>query len=181
MYDLVVQVSDGSYYGTLDVTVTVLAVNEGPEITGRDTFSYRENGTSALYTYRATDPEGDGFTWGLGGPDADDFDITTDSNGRGVLTFAAPPDFDRPAGSGAHGNEYLVTIQARDVQGNTGELQVTVTVTDQNESATVSGDTQIQVTENRDPTLTLADYSASDPEGQAITRWSCRAATAGTS
>ena len=167
-YEVTVRAYDGRNYGTFDVTVTVLAVNEGPEITGRDAFSYRENGTSALYTYRATDPEGDEFTWGLGGLDAGDFDI---SDG-GVLTFALPPNFDSPAGSGTDGNEYLVTVQARDDQGNTGELPVTVTVTDQNEGATVSGRTEIAVQENRDPTLILASYSASDPEGQAITRWS---------
>ena len=167
-YEVTVRAYDGRNYGTLDVTVTVLAVNEGPEITGRGTFSYRENGTSALYTYRATDPEGDEYTWGLGGLDAGDFEI---SDG-GVLTFASPPNFDSPAGSGTDGNEYLVTVQARDDQGNTGELPVTVTVTDQNEGATVSGRTEIAVQENRDPTLILATYTASDPEGQAITRWS---------
>ena len=167
-YEVTVRANDGRNYGTFDVTVTVLAVNEGPAITGRDTFRYRENGTSALYTYRATDPEGDEYTWGLGGLDASDFEI---SDG-GVLTFASPPNFDSPAGSGTDGNEYLVTVQARDDQGNTGELPVTVTVTDQNEGATVSGRTEIAVQENRDPTLILATYTASDPEGQAITRWS---------
>ena len=167
-YEVTVRAYDGRNYGTLDVTVTVLAVNEGPEITGRDAFSYRENGTSALYTYRATDPEGDEYTWGLGGLDAGDFDISD----RGVLTFASPPNFDSPVGSGTDGNEYLVTVQARDDQGNTGELPVTITVTDQNEGATVSGRTEIAVQENRDPSLVLATYTASDPEGQAITRWS---------
>ena len=166
---------DGRNYGTYDVTVTVLAVNEGPEITGRDTFSYRENGTSALYTYRATDPEGDEYTWDLGGLDAGDFEISD----RGVLTFASPPNFDSPAGSGTDGNEYLVTVQARDDQGNTGELPVTVTVTDQNEGATVSGRTEIAAQENRDPTLVLATYTASDPEGQAITRWSLSGSDSG--
>ena len=175
VYEVTVRAYDGRNYGTFDVTVTVLAVNEGPEITGRDAFSYRENGTSALYTYRATDPEGDEYTWGLGGLDASDFEI---SDG-GVLTFASPPNFDSPAGSGTDGNEYLVTVQARDDQGNTGELPVTITVTDQNEGATVSGRTEIAVEENRDPTLVLASYSASDPEGQAITRWSLGGSDAG--
>ena len=167
-YEVTVRAYDGRNYGTFDVTVTVLAVNEGPEITGRDAFSYRENGTSALYTYRATDPEGDEYTWDLGGLDAGDFEISD----RGVLTFASPPNFDSPAGSGTDGNEYLVTVQARDDQGNTGEFPLTVTVTDRNEGATVSGRTEIAVQENRDPTLILATYTASDPEGQAITRWS---------
>ena len=167
-YEVTVRAYDGRSYGTFDVTVTVLAVNEGPEITGRNTFSYRENGTSALYTYRATDPEGDEFTWDLGGLDAIDFEISD----RGVLTFASPPNFDSPAGSDPDGNEYLVTVQARDDQGNTGEFPLTVTVTDRNEGATVSGRTEIAVEENRDPSLVLATYTASDPEGQAITRWS---------
>ena len=65
-----------------------------------------------------------------------------------------------------------MTVQARDAQGETGELPVTVTVTDQNEGAMVSGRQTIAVQENRDPTLTLASYLASDPEGQPITRWS---------
>ncbi len=168
VYEVTVRAYDGRNYGDFDVTVTVLAVNEGPEITGRDTFSYRENGTSAIYTYRARDPEGDEFTWDLGGLDASDFEISE----QGILTFASPPDFDNPAGSGTDGNQYLVTVQARDDQGNTGELPVTVTVTDQNESALVSGQETISVQENRDPTLTLATYSAVDPEGVAITRWS---------
>ncbi len=173
VYDLTVRAHDGRNYGTFDVTVTVLAVNEGPEITGRDTFSFRENTpvTTRLYTYRATDPEGNGFTWELGGPDANDFNITPDSSGHGVLTFAVPPNFDLPSGSGAHGNEYLVTVQARDDQGYVGQLPVTVTVTDQNEGAVVTGRQTISVQENRDPSLVLATYSASDPEGQPITRW----------
>ena len=89
VYEVTVRAYDGRNYGTFDVTVTVLAVNEGPEITGQASLSFRENTpvTTHLYTYRATDPEDDDFTWRLGGPDASDFAITTDSSGRGVLTF----------------------------------------------------------------------------------------------
>ena len=174
VYSFVVQVADGSYYETLEVSVTVTPESEPPAITGRDSLIFRENtpATTRLYTYRATDPEGDAFTWDLGGLNASDFTITVDSSGRGVLTFAASPDFDRPAGSGSDANQYLVTIQARDVQGDTGELPVTVTVTDQNEGATVTGENSIAVVENRDPTIVLARYSAVDPEGEPITRWS---------
>ena len=170
VYTFVVQVSDGSYYETLEVAVTVTPVNEPPAITGRDSLSFRENTpvTTRLHTYRATDPDGDAFTWGLSGNDAGDFEISE----SGVLTFAAPPNFDSPGGSGADGNQYLVTVQARDDQGNTGELPVAVAVTDQNEGAVVTGQDTIAVQENRDAAITLAAYSATDPEGQAITRWS---------
>ena len=168
VYEVTVRAYDGRNYGDFDVTVMVLAVNEGPEITGRDAFTYRENGTAALHTYRATDPEGNDFTWHLGGLDASDFRISD----RGALTFALPPNFDIPTGSGTDRNQYLVTVQARDDQGNTGELPVTATVTDQNEGPTVSGRTEISVQENLDTTSILATYSAADPEGQTITRWS---------
>ena len=68
VYSFAVQVSDGSYYATLDVTVTVTPVNEPPAITGRDSLTFRENTpvTTRLYTYRATDPEGDDITWDSG-------------------------------------------------------------------------------------------------------------------
>ena len=170
IYDLVVQVSEGSYHETLDATVTVTPVNERPAISGRDSLSFRENTpvTTRLHTYRATDPEGDAFTWHLGGLNDSAFEISD----QGVLTFAAPPDFDSPSGSGGDANQYLVIIQARDDQGNTGELPVTVTVTDQNEGATVTGENSIAVVENRDQSLILATYSAIDPEGELITRWS---------
>ena len=170
IYDLVVQVSEGSYHETLDATVTVTPVNERPAISGRDSLSFRENTpvTTRLHTYRATDPEGDAFTWHLGGLNDSAFEISD----QGVLTFAAPPDFDSPSGSGSDANQYLVIIQARDGQGNTGELPVTVTVTDQNEGATVTGENSIAVVENRDQSLILATYSAIDPEGELITRWS---------
>ena len=181
VYSFAVQVSDGSYHGTLDVTVTVNAESEPPSVTGRDSLSFRENTpvTTRLYTYRATDPEGDPFTWHLGGLDASDFTITADSSGRGVLTFSSSPNFDSPGGSGDHGNQYLVTVQARDDQGNTGELPVTVTITDQNEGAVVSGQQYISVQENRDPALALASYSATDPEGQPIARWSLSGSDSG--
>ncbi len=173
VYNFTVQVSDGSYYATMDVTVTVTAVNEPPTITGRDSLSFRENTpiTTSLHTYRAVDPEGDGFTWRLGGLDASDFTITTDSSGRGVLTFSSPPNFDNPGGSGAHRNEYLVTVVASDGV-NRGTLDVTVTVTDVNEGPEIAGTHSLSFAENTATDRVLATYLASDPEGQFITRWS---------
>ncbi len=109
VYEFTVQVSDSTFYATLDVTVTVNAVNEGPEISGRDSLSFRENTptTTSLHTYTARDPEEEDFTWRLDGLDASQFTISEDSQGRGVLTFAVSPNFDLPGGSGTDGNEYL--------------------------------------------------------------------------
>ena len=98
--------SDGRYYGTLDVTVTVSEVNEAPEIRSdsKTEISYQENRTSTLYTYRATDPEGDPFRWSLSGADGGLFTISE----TGVLTFNSSPDYENE-GDVDRDNDYEVT------------------------------------------------------------------------
>ena len=123
VYNFSVRASDGRHYGYLEVTVTVEAVNEPPLITGTDTFTYKESGTAALHTFRATDPEHSAITWSLSGADADDFTISD----TGVLAFASPPDYESPADSGRD-NVYEVTVEARDDAFITGRLQITITV-----------------------------------------------------
>ena len=183
-YEVTVRASDGRVTGTLDVTVVVEDVNEAPDFRSgsKTSFTYRENGAFALYTYRATDPEQGQITWSLRGADAGDFLI----GATGILTFASPPDFDTPAGSGVDGNDYLVTVVVTDdgTYGTEGQLtgsplastlEVTITVTDVNEGpeiAETSANTAITVRENHDQVL--ATYSATDPDdpAAAITRWS---------
>ena len=98
VYSLSVRASDGRNYGYLAVTVTVDDVNEAPEITttAKTVFAYRENGTAAVYTFSAADPEQSAVVWSAGGADGGIFAVTPDSRGRGVLTFANIPDFDEP-------------------------------------------------------------------------------------
>ena len=171
VYEVTVRASDGRVYGAHDVTVTVTPVDEAPEFRSgsRDSFSYRENGTAALYTYRATDPEGAEVAWSVSGADAGDFKIGRET---GVLTFREPPNFDIPGGSGTHSNEYQVTVVASDgLKEET--LAVTVTVTDVNEGPVIAdtgANTTITVDENHDQVLDT--YTATDPESQAVTRWS---------
>ena len=90
-YEVTVRASDGRVNGTFDVTVLVEDVNEAPDFRSgsKTSFTYRENRTSALYTYRATDPEQGKVSWSLRGDDAGDFAIGE----TGILTFASPPDF----------------------------------------------------------------------------------------
>ena len=115
-YLVTIRPYDGSKYGNHEVTVTVTADNEPPVITGDDTRDFRENGSGAIYTYRATDPEGDDFTWSVGGQDARYFEISD----RGVLSFNTPPDFESPPRP--DDNEYQVTVQATDENSNTGRF-----------------------------------------------------------
>ena len=166
-YLVSVRASDGRYYGYFAVTVTVEDVNEPPEInTGsRTEFTFRENGTASLYTYRATDPERETITWLKAGVDASFFTIDE----RGALSFTNPPNFEARADSGRD-NVYEVTVQARDDAFNTASLPVTVTVTDVNEGPEVSGRDSYTVSENGD--LSGAVFTAVDPEGADITGWS---------
>ena len=159
VYNLSVRASDGRNYGYLEVTVTVEDVNESPEVTGTDTFTYRENGTAALYTFRATDPERSSIEWSVTGPDRDDFTISE----TGVLAFSSPPDYESPADSGRD-NVYEVTVAARDDASNTSPLAVTVTVTDQNEGPEVAGPPSLSFPENQATDRVLATYTATDPE-----------------
>ena len=177
-YLVSVRASDGRYYGYFNVTVTVEDVNEPPVInTGsRTEFTFRENGISSLYTYRATDPERGTITWLKAGVDASFFTIDE----RGVLSFTNPPNFEARADSGGD-NVYDVTVQARDDAFNTASLPVTVTVTDVNEGPEVSGRDSMSFQENRDPAQVLSSYSAVDPEGAGITAGACPAPTAATS
>ena len=50
-------------------------------------FTYAENGTRPVTTYRATDPEGNKIFWTLEGTDAASFKIE-----GGVLSFKSPPE-----------------------------------------------------------------------------------------
>ena len=113
MYEVTIRASDGRKTGTLEdvQVVTVTDVNEAPVITtsSRTAFTLQENRTSVLYTFRATDPEGETVSWTAGGTDGRYF--TMDE--RGALSFANAPDYDAPEDADRN-NEYDVTVRARD-------------------------------------------------------------------
>ena len=188
VYEVTVRASDGGVYGYYDVVVTVHPVDEAPKFRygSKDSFTYRENGSSSLYTYRATDPEGADVAWSLSGADSAYFDISD----SGVLTFSEPPNFENPARFDGtdYDNEYEVAVVATDQTGHADDLPLTVNVTDVNEGPEINGCTQplldtilevdfedcdeITVSENHDEPLYT--YTARDPEipDLEITRWS---------
>ena len=171
VYNFSVRASDGRNYGYLPVTVTVTDVNEPPTITtvSRTDFTYRENVTAPIYTFRAADPEQRTMAWSTAGADGIDFAIE-----GGALTFASPPNFERPLGSGSDNNQYLVIIEVRDDIRNTDTLSIAVTVTDVNEPPEITGQQALSFAENHATDSVLATYSATDPEDPSaqITRWS---------
>ena len=148
---------------TIDVTITVTNVNEAPVVAGPVTKNYPENGTATVATYTATDPEGKTISWYLqSGGDSDSFEID-----GGVLTFKTQPDHEVKADSDGN-NEYLVTIAAS-ADGQSGTLDVSVTVTPVNEAPVVSGLASKNYPENG--TGGVDTYTAIDPEGGSVT-WS---------
>ena len=167
-YEFMVQASDGTTVAFQAVAVTVTDAIENnfpPTILGSAAVTAAENSTEVA-TYTALDPDGaTTFTWSLAGNDAGAFSISSE----GVLTFAAPPDFEAPADANRN-NIYEVTVQADD-GGRTGELDVLVTVLDVDEPADISfvatggvtvNDNALTVDENHDGTL--ATFRARDPE-----------------
>lgn len=106
------------------------APNHLPVFTSAASVSVAENSAGVFLTVTATDADGDALAYALsGGVDRDDFSITS----TGALSFAASPDFERPADSDAN-NVYQVVVSASDGKGSTTQA-VSVTVIDVAESA----------------------------------------------
>ena len=86
---------------------------------------YAENGTGAVATLTAVDPEGKSIVWSLAtGADMDNFSIE-----NGVLRFNNPPDFEMATDADTD-NTYVVTVQASDGgQDTTATEEVTIEVT----------------------------------------------------
>ena len=174
MYEVTIRASDGRNTGTLEEVqvVTVTDVNEPPTITttSRTTFSQQENRTSTLYTFRATDPEGATVTWSAGGTDGRYFAI--DDQGRFSFREDSPPDFDDPDDAGRD-NAYNVTVQASDDASNSATLDVTVTVTDHNESVEPTISTRRPPSTYRENgTAAVYTFRANDPQSGTTITWS---------
>ena len=135
---------------TIDVTINVTNEDESPVIVGEDVKKdYAENGTSAVARFTARDPEGRTVYWSLSedasvSPDSGDFKIRS----NGELRFSSPPNYDAPDDEGTN-NVYVVTVVASDdapgadgdagsVTGNISTKQATITVTDRNETGTLT-------------------------------------------
>ena len=93
-YTVTVQVSDqrdssGDFDPAIDaqieVTITVLDVNEPPVVSGPDDIDWRETDSGVLGRYTATDPENDPIRWGVVGVDRDEFTVSD----QGELAFVS--------------------------------------------------------------------------------------------
>ncbi len=173
-YEVIVTASDP--YGLSDsitLTINVTDIDEPAEITltaspgvsaDNNELSVDENHDGTLATFSASDPErkaGLTYEWSVVGTDLGDFAVTA----AGVLSFAAIPNYERPADSGGN-NVYDLTVSALDSDGERGNIAVTVTVEPVNEAPTITGDAAPSIEEGG--TLLVGTYRATDPENATI-------------
>ena len=148
-----------------------------------ETIEYPENGTIAVATFTATDPENRPVYWSLlatGTPgDITDQDYAEQDHfsisANGVLSFNFPPDYeDPPTTNNAAPNTYRVVVAAADeplgaANRVLGYKAVTVNVTDMDERGVITLDAQ-QPQEGRELTATLIDDDALDAQKMAA-KW----------
>ena len=162
-YSVTVTADDGNE-GTdsIDVTINVTDVNERPDVAGLFSPSYDENGTRAVETYTAADPEDDDVTWSLRGTDRFDFRISS----SGELTFRSSPDYEDPDDSN-NDNVYRITVRASDGRLVTS-VNVTVTVDDVNERPEVALPIADQTMTAGDSTTISLQGRFSDTDGDTL-------------
>jgi VCBS repeat-containing protein len=166
VYDVIVQVSDGTLTATKAVAVTVTNVNEAPTVTSAATVNVAENQT-AVQTVTGSDPDAaSALTYSIsGGLDAAKFAINSTS---GALTFLTAPNFESPTDNGAN-NVYDVTVQVSDGT-LTATKAVAVTVTNVNEFApSISSAATVSVAENQTAVQTV---TGSDPDAASTLTYS---------
>ena len=162
------------------IAVTVTNVDETPEITTLPNALYDEIEYDAgvalediddIVIFTARDEEDEEITWELDGPDAGDFTITKNADGKGVLRFAQLPDFEQSTGSGSTSNVYVITVLAKDGTeapndvALVGEHDFLVQVDDVNEQPEFTGNPSATLTYDENATSDVASYTARDEEG----------------
>jgi Ca2+-binding RTX toxin-like protein/carbon monoxide dehydrogenase subunit G len=117
VYDVTVQVSDGTLTGTQAIAVTVDNVNDnGPVITSNGagataSVNVAENGTAVTIVTSTDADAGSTLTYSIvGGADAVRFTVDAST---GALSFVSAPDYENPTDAGTN-NVYDVTVQASD-------------------------------------------------------------------
>jgi len=136
VYEVTVQVTDGTLTDSQVISVTVTNVNDNdPTITSSDggataVVSVNENLAGPIVNVNATDADGNSLIYSIvGGADAARFTIDPSS---GLLSFVVSPNFEAPTDVGGD-NTYEVTVQASDGT-RTDTQTVTVTVNDINDA-----------------------------------------------
>jgi hypothetical protein len=160
----------------LMLSVTVIDTNVAPvfdDPSRQQTHASVSEGAAVgtlVYTYRATDEDGDTVRYRLRDQDDAPFfsvEETTNAAGEeiGILRTAAGLDYETST-------SHTVEIQAYDTDGDTDEIVVEIEITNENDERPVFDSTpnkRINVAENTPRGTVLANYSATDADGDTVT------------
>ena len=156
IYELTLEASDGTYSVSRVLTVSVTNVDELGTLTGEPSVVYAESRTDAVGTYEVTGGDGSAIAWSLEGADAGQF--TPEGMGMSIaLVFSSAPDFEAP-GDADGDNTYMVTVKA-EAGGEEKMVEVTITVTNDDEDGTVTLSTDTPVVGN------AVTAEVTDPDG----------------
>ena len=158
------------------VTVTVSGVDETATVIDTTVTSgtFDENASGTVYTATATDADsGTAIVYSItGGEDAEFFDIDSST---GVVTFKNSPDFEDPLDVNVGDNIYTFVVTA--VAGTLADTQtVDITVTNVNETPTVTSGAAVNYAENGTGTAYTA--TATDPDTATTITYSISSALA---
>ena len=135
-YIVVVTATDPSGASdSIQVTINVTNVHDPVHITGPSSVRYLENGTTPVAAFTAFDEGEHVIRWSLGGRDDDLFTIE-----NGMLAFREPPNYEEPQSAADSALLSVRNVYRVTVEGAGGTRAVTVTVTDLDETGTVSID-----------------------------------------
>ena len=160
----------------LMLNVTVIDTNVAPvfdDPSRQQTHASVSEGAAVgtlVYTYRATDEDGDTVRYRLRDQDDAPFfsvEETTNAAGEeiGILRTAAGLDYETST-------SHTVEIQAYDTDGDTDEIVVEIEITNENDERPVfdsAPNKRINVAENTPRGTVLANYSATDADGDTVT------------
>ncbi|MGL5838242.1 MAG: cadherin domain-containing protein [Sphingorhabdus sp.] len=167
VYEVVVQVSDGSISDEQAISVTVNNVNEMPVITsdggGASASVAAVENNIAVTTVTAGDVDSPSVTFAIsGGADAALFAIDPVT---GVLSFVSAPNFEAPADSGAD-NFYDVVVSASDgALVDTQSLAITVGNANEEPAITSDGGSAVAAIALAENGVAVTTVAASDPDG----------------
>ena len=141
----------------IDVTITVLDVNDPPVVSGPEEIDWPETRTGVLGRYTAVDPENEPVRLGLGGFDLDKFTL----NDQGELTFHSDYVVDYESQK-----TFLIRVVAFDGELTTRHV-VLVRLTDVDEAPGIGvADLKADYPENG--IERVAAFLGLDPEGQVV-------------
>ncbi len=163
IYQVIVVASDSTGSDQQLLAVTVANINDNTPVIGSNgggdaaAITIPEN-TTAVTTVTATDADGQAITYSVSGADAALFRIDA---ATGLLTFAAPPDFEFPRDANGD-NIYDVVVTASDGT-NSDSQAISVTVTDVNETGrTLTGNANNNTFSPTTTTLSLQTTALND-------------------